>query len=91
MKKKRDLGLLWFYIILMLSVLMVNPPILPFVNTYCVEHPMTFGWPTLFLWLEFWYAVMILDFLWGALRLKSWDWTRYPKDIQLGKRAEQGR
>ena len=33
MKKKRDLGLLWFYIILMLSVLMVNPPILPFVNT----------------------------------------------------------
>ena len=36
MKKKRDLGLLWFYIILMISVLMVNPPILPFVNTYCV-------------------------------------------------------
>ena len=57
MKKKRDLGLLWFYIILMLSVLMVNPPILPFVNTYCAAHPMTFGWPTLFLWLEFWYAV----------------------------------
>lgn len=48
MKKKRDLGLLWFYIILMLSVLMVNPPILPFVNTYCAAHPMTFGWPTLF-------------------------------------------
>lgn len=39
MKKKRDLGLLWFYIILMLSVLMVNPPILPFVNTYCAGTP----------------------------------------------------
>lgn len=89
--KKRDLGLLWFYIILMLSVLMVNPPILPFVNTYCAALPYDLWLADAVLWLEFWYAVMILDFLWGALRLKSWDWTRYPKDIQLGKRAEQGR
>ena len=34
MKKSHNKGTLWFYIILVVSVLMVNPPILPVVNDF---------------------------------------------------------
>lgn len=70
---KRSSGLFWFYAVLLFSVLMVNPPILNAVNAYCQGTPLTFGFPTLWLWLEFWYGVMILDFLVTAIALKEWD------------------
>lgn len=91
MKKKRDKGTLVFYIILVVSVLMVNPPILPYVNAFCEAHPLTGGWPTLFLWLEFWYVVMIVDFLVAAIRLKAWDCSKYDPEIKPGKRPKLGR
>ena len=49
-----------FYAVLIVSVLMVNPPIVFWFNDYCVEHPLLFGWPTMYIWLEFWFLVMIL-------------------------------
>lgn len=91
MKKKRDKGTLAFYIILVIGVLMVNPPILPIVNDFCVAHPLMGGWPTLFLWLEFWYVVMIVDFLVAAFRLKAWDCSKYDPEIKPGKRPKLGR
>ena len=48
---KKSKGTLWFFLILVVSVLMVNPPIVYLFNDYCVENPITFGWPTMFLWL----------------------------------------
>ena len=71
MKKRK--GTFWFFLILIVSVLMVNPPIVYLFNDYCVENPITFGWPTMFLWLEFWYTVMVVDFLVAAIKLKAWD------------------
>lgn len=79
MKKKS--GTFWFYVILVVGVLMVNPPIVYLFNDYCVAHPITFGWPTMFLWLEFWYVVMVVDFLVGAIKLKAWDCHQDKKEI----------
>lgn len=84
---KKQKGVVWFFIILILGVLMVNPPILPLVNQYCTAHPMTFGWPTLFLWLEFWYIVMIADFLVSAIKLKAWDCSQDSREIKPVKRG----
>ena len=91
MKKTHDKGTLWLYIVLVVSVLMVNPPILPVINDFCTVHPLTWGWPTLFLWLEFWYVVMIIDFLVAAIRLKAWDCSKYDPAIKPGKRPDLGR
>ena len=79
MKKTHDKGTLWFYIVLVVSVLMVNPPILPVINDFCTVHPLTWGWPTLFLWLV------------AAIRLKAWDCSKYDPAIKPGKRPDLGR
>ena len=38
--KKISKGTIAFFVILIISVLMVNPPIVYLVNDYCVEHPL---------------------------------------------------
>ena len=77
-----------FYAILVFAMVMVNPPVLYWVNDYCVVHPLTFGWPTMFLWLEFWFTVMIADFVWAGLRLKAWDCRQDSKPIVPIQRPE---
>lgn len=77
-----------FYAVLVFSVLMVNPPIVFWVNDYCVEHPLLFGWPTMYLWLEFWFLVMIADFLLAAYKLKSWDCRQDNRPIEQVDRAQ---
>ena len=79
--KKMSKGTIAFYVILVVSVLMVNPPIVYWVNDYCVQHPITFGWPTMFLWLELWYTVMVVDFLVAAIKLKAWNCHQDKKEI----------
>ena len=78
---KKSKGTFWFFLILVVSVLMVNPPIVYLFNDYCVENPITFGWPTMFLWLEFWYTVMVVDFIVAAIKLKAWDCHQDEKEI----------
>ena len=78
---KKSKGTLWFFLILVVSVLMVNPPIVYLFNDYCVENPITFGWPTMFLWLELWYTVMVVDFIVAAAKLKAWDCHQDQKEI----------
>lgn len=78
----------WFFIVLILSIVMVNPPIVYWVNDYCVAHPMTFGWPTMYWWLQFWYAVMIIDFALAAWKLKEWDCHQDKTPIVPVKREE---
>jgi hypothetical protein len=86
MKKKN--GTFWFYLILIVSILMVNPPIVYWINDYCVAHPITFGWPTMFLWLEFWYVVMVIDFIVAAVKLKAWDCHQDKKEIVPESRTD---
>lgn len=69
---KRNKGEIVFYAILVIALIMVNPPVLSFINEFAATHPITWGYPTLWIWLEFWYAVAIIDFLVAAVKLKSW-------------------
>lgn len=69
---KKSKGEIAFYIILIISLVMLNPPILNIINKYAYKNPLTFGFPTLWVWLEFWYIVLIIDFLVSAIKLKSW-------------------
>ena len=66
------------YGLLILVLLMVNPPILGLVNAYAKTTPFTLGYPTLWMWLQLWYLIGIVVFLIGAIRLKSWQ-KEYPE------------
>lgn len=70
MRKSRGEKL--FYLVLVVSLIMVNPPVLGFVNNYAASTPITLGLPTIWLWLQFWYVVMIVAFIVSAVKLKSW-------------------
>ncbi|MDD7402185.1 MAG: hypothetical protein SPK23_04580 [Eubacteriales bacterium] len=71
-----------FFTVIIISLLMVNPPILGFINTFAQSTPLMWGYPTLWLWLEFWYVVAIVTFLVGVLKLKNWQKT-YPDDEEV--------
>lgn len=60
------------YGVFILVLIMVNPPILNIVNSYVLENPLTLGWPTMFVWLEFWYLAAIIDFFVGVITIESW-------------------
>lgn len=55
-----------------LVLIMVNPPILSFVNNYAIKNPMIKGYPTMWLWLQLWYWIGIIGFLVAAITLPSW-------------------
>jgi len=67
-----SMGEKFVYGIFFLVLLMVNPPILNIVNNYALENPFILGWPTLLVWLDFWYVAAIVDFLVGVITIKSW-------------------
>lgn len=69
---KLSLGEKIVYAIFILVLIMVNPPVLNLVNNYALQQPFTLGWPTLLVWLDFWYVVAIAAFLIGILKIKSW-------------------
>jgi hypothetical protein len=60
------------YLTLMLSIIMVNPPILILVNNFSKGKPLLWNYPTLWLWLQLWYGIAIIAFLVGAIAIKSW-------------------
>ena len=69
----KSLGHKLFYAVLIVSVLMVNPPIVFWFNDYCVEHPL---------------LVMIADFIIAAYKLKAWDCRQDQKPIVPVQRPE---
>ncbi|MGE5631916.1 MAG: hypothetical protein ACM3TR_12585 [Caulobacteraceae bacterium] len=69
---KLSAGEKFVYGIFVLVLIMVNPPILNSINNYAVKNPFTFGWPTLLVWLDFWYVIAVVDFLVGVITIKSW-------------------
>mgnify|MGYP006910580472 CR=1 FL=1 len=62
-----------FAAICIIGLLMVNPPILNVVNSYAKANPLTAGWPTLWIWLEFWYTAVIASFLIAVVKIKNWQ------------------
>ncbi len=61
------------YFIFIISLIMVNPPVLGLVNNYAKINPLTWGYPTLWLWLQLWYLIAIVAFLIGAIKLGNWQ------------------
>ena len=62
----------WFFIIIAAMIIAVNPPILNIINNFSENNLLTFGLPTFWLWLEFWYAVGAITFLIAAIKLDKW-------------------
>lgn len=67
--KREKLIVIVFFLI---TLLMTNPPIVNVVNSYAQTKPLILGWPTLWIWLEFWYLLMIGGMIWFGLRFKTW-------------------
>lgn len=61
-----------FYTIIIIALLMVNPPILNIINGYAKTNPLMLGYPTLWIWLQFWYGVVVAAFLVGVLKIANW-------------------
>ncbi|MQA06703.1 MAG: hypothetical protein GEV07_29705 [Streptosporangiales bacterium] len=56
-----------------IPLLLVNPPIIGWVSDYAASNPITLGQPTIWLWLELWYAVMLVELVLFAVKLPSWQ------------------
>jgi hypothetical protein len=67
----RESRIVWLFFLV--TILMVNPPVLTTVNAWFVGRPLLWGWPTMWLYLSFWYLVMLGGFIYFALRFKSWQ------------------
>jgi|GEM_PF-1150701 len=58
--------------IVIIAIILSNPPILNIVNEYCKTHPLTLGLPTLWLYLEIIWTIVIISFAIAALKIKKW-------------------
>jgi hypothetical protein len=58
--------------IVIIAIILSNPPILNIVNEYCKTHPLTLGFPTLWLYLEIIWTIVIISFAIAALKIKKW-------------------
>ena len=85
--KKLSRGEIVFYAIILFSLVMVNPPVLMFINQYAIGTPLTFRLPTLWVWLQFWYVLMIISFLVAAIRIKRWRCYQDEKPIEPEERS----
>jgi hypothetical protein len=70
-RARRESRIIWIFFLI--TILMVNPPILTWLNVWFKAHPLVGGWPTLWLYLTFWYVVMLGGFLYFALKFRTWQ------------------
>lgn len=68
--------------IFILVLIMVNPPFLGVINTFAKDTPIILGFPTVWLWLQFWYCIAIATFLIAAWRLPSWNKKKFEEGIK---------
>lgn len=73
---------------LAVPLVLTNPPIIGLVNSYATAQPLTLGFPTVWLWLEIWYAVMLVELVVFAVRLPSWQAHAIEQQIE---EAAEGR
>ncbi len=67
-----SLGEKIFYVIIILAIILSNPPILNIVNEYCKTHPLTLSFPTFWLYLEIVWTIVIVSFAIAALKIEKW-------------------
>jgi hypothetical protein len=61
-----------FWLVVIAMLLANNPPIINLISSYAKDHPLILGFPTLWLWLEIWYLLVIITFALGAWKIKAW-------------------
>ncbi len=62
-----------FYFIIILMVVMANPPVMIWVNNLARKVPLLFGFPTFWVWLEFWYTLGVVAFAVAAWKIDKWN------------------
>jgi hypothetical protein len=87
--KKLSKGEIIFYAIILFSLVMVNPPVLMLINRFAIETPLIFRLPTLWIWLQFWYVLMIAAFLLSAIRVRRWRCYQDEKPIEPEERGDR--
>lgn len=70
------------FIALGIPVVMANPPVIGWVNDYAAGNPLTLGQPTVWLWLEVWFAVMLVELVLFAAKLPSWQAHHLEEQIE---------
>lgn len=55
------------------TLLMTNPPVVNWISKYAESNPLVMGWPTVWVWLQFWYMAMIGGLIYFGLKFKSWN------------------
>lgn len=75
---------------LAIPLLLANPPVIGSADDYAARNPLTLGVPTFGLWLELWYAVMLIGLVVFAVRLPSCQAHYLEEQIEAMPRA-QGR
>lgn len=71
MRAKRETMIVAVFFII--TLIMTNPPVVNWVSSWAENTPLLFGWPTLWVWLQFWYMVMIVGFIYFGLSFSSWN------------------
>ncbi len=61
-----------FYSVIILMVIMCNPPVMAFVNKWAIKKPITLGFPTFWVWLQFWYIIGVVAFLIAVIKIDHW-------------------
>ncbi len=83
---RRESRIVWGFFLF--TILMVNPPVLTWLNPLFEARPLMGGWPTMWLYLTFWYVVMFAGFLFFALKFESWKVEPLEKQFHQDKDAE---
>lgn len=62
-----------FFLIVLVALILSNPPVLSYVNNYCTTHPLTLGLPTFWVYLTSVWTVVIIAFGIAAWKLEAWN------------------
>ncbi|RLF82209.1 hypothetical protein DRN44_04515 [Thermococci archaeon] len=62
-----------FFFIVLVALILSNPPVLTYVNNYCKTHPLTLGLPTFWVYLTSVWTVVIVAFGIAAWKLEAWN------------------
>ena len=67
--------------IMLLSIIMVIPPVLMLVSAAVADNPFWGGLPFMYLWYYIWFTIMIVTVIITATKSKSWDGTRIEQKL----------
>lgn len=61
------------YLLIIISIIMVIPPVLMGINSVALKNQFLFGLPLMYLWYYGWFTLMILCMIAVVSKSKKWD------------------